>query len=106
MQIKVKPTPRGFLRADFKDGYGLACSLQESSLATKSYIWLGLNEPELKMQTNTGDGWKKVELADHVEAFSRMHLDRATVRELIPLLQRFVDTGRLAPAPEEEGSRG
>jgi len=68
----AKPTERGFLRSDFKDASGAACSIQESSLATDYCIWLG-----------QGDG--------------RMHLTRKLARELIEWLGAFADTGTLAP---------
>ena len=44
MTISPIATDRGFLRADFLDANGDACSIQESSVATESMIWLGQNE--------------------------------------------------------------
>jgi hypothetical protein len=65
MTLEFKYTVRGFARYDFKDLYGNACSLQESSLATDNAIWLGCNE-------------------------QRMHLNRNQVAALLPILQNFV----------------
>ena len=69
-------TARGFTLIEFADEYGKACSLQESSLATRACIWLGANE-------------------------ERMHLTQAHVKALLPYLQRFVDSGAL-PLPGED----
>ncbi len=79
MKITLSETPRGFLRADFVDRNGDKCSIQESSLATEEAIWLGLNKGTHHMG----------------KCLARMHLTRKHVEALIPLLQRFVHTGRL-----------
>ncbi len=68
-------TQRGFPYIDFKDHYGLGCSLQDSSLATEPCIWLGV---------------------DIHDRHSRMHLTIEMVKELLPFLQNFVDTGSIA----------
>lgn len=75
--IELKNTSRGFLRADFFDRYGSECSLQGSSLASEHAIWLGVDKPF--------DG----------EPNTRMHLTQEQVRDLLPLLQHFADTGEL-----------
>jgi len=74
----MKPifTNRGFVRYEFDDRYGEPCSLQESSLAFEDAIWLGTNK----------DG-------------NRMHLTKEHVAEILPILQHFMDTGKL-PRPE------
>ncbi len=61
---------RGFLRGEFQDEYGMACSVQKSSVATEDCIWLGRD-------------------------YYRMHLTQAMVADLLPLLQHFVETGDL-----------
>lgn len=75
--MKVTPTNRGFNRAEFTDRYGSECSIQESSLATEYALWLGVHKD-----------------FNGVES-TRMHLTQEQVAELLPLLQRFVETGRL-----------
>lgn len=77
--IKLVDTQRGFARGDFKDAYEEKCSIQESSVG--SNLWLGCNH-----ETKDLDG---------VGCGARMHLTQKMVADLIPLLQRFVDTGRL-----------
>ena len=71
--MDLKPTPRGFMRGERVDLYGLRYSIQESSLADRNAIWLGCGD-------------------------DRMHLSQEMAAELIPLLQHFVDTGGL-PGP-------
>ncbi len=68
-------TSRGFGRGEFLDRYAAECSVQDSSLATENCIWLGVD------RTNNG------------EESHRMHLTQEMAAALIPVLQRFVDTG-------------
>ena len=63
-------TNRGFQYKDFKDCYGLKCSLQQSSSAVEDRIWFGVDE-------------------------SRMHLNQDQVKKLLPYLNTFVETGFL-----------
>lgn len=79
-RIYFRETDRGFLRADFKDQHGDTASIQESSLATESCIWLGLNSG-----THLPTG----------ECLARMHLTRKMAGELAELLQYFADNGTL-----------
>lgn len=79
-KLKLENTQRGFARADFDDLYGSHCSIQESSLATNNAIWLGVHEGSAAY--------------DNKES-SRMLLNQEQVASLLPLLERFVKTGRL-----------
>lgn len=81
--MKLKPTQRGFSRATFVDRYGANCSIQKSSIATEDCIWLGVDDkPERHHVTQEWLG-------------QRMHLTQDMVRNLLPLLQKFVETGEL-----------
>lgn len=77
--IEFRKTDRGFIIGEFKDRYGINCSIQESSLATEYAIWLGCNEG---VHTNN-------------ECLARMHLTQEQVGHLLPVLQYFLDTGEL-----------
>lgn len=68
--MRDKQTERGFDITNFKDRYDFECSLQKSSLAFEDCIWLGVDE-------------------------NRMHLTQDMVKELLPYLKRFIDTGEL-----------
>jgi hypothetical protein len=70
--MKKTKTERGFTIILFNDIYDLPCSIQESSLATKSAVWLGV-----------GTG------------IDRMHLDKTLAKKLIKVLEQFVATGDL-----------
>lgn len=72
-------TNRGFSRIDFTEVYGEKCSIQQSSSAEMSALWLGQNEGSHHME--------------HCSA--RMHVDRKLAKWLIKKLQKFVDTGDL-----------
>lgn len=75
-------TQRGFEIINFIDLYGENCSLQQSSRAEyeppgSSAIWLGLRD-------------------------KRMHLSLDQVKELIPLLTRWIETGSFRLSPKRE----
>ena len=98
--MKIDRTVRGFTRVEFTDRSGRACSLQHSSLTQPTHVWLGCDEIGLR-RFEPGIGWSDVELpqnksrgVDYI-ANNRMHLDRETVRELLPFLTRFAETGEL-----------
>lgn len=78
--MDTQRTERGFSQGGFIDRYGRVCSIQDSSLATEGAIWLGCNEG----------------LHHQGKCMARMHLTREMVKELLPLLHRFVETGSIA----------
>ena len=98
-------TERGFDVAEFEDFYGKGCSLQKSSLATEDCIWLGLNDAEPKIlasqaaaygiDTEETTGWVEYPVPPEASLNTRMHLSREQVAELLPTLQKFVDTGEI-----------
>jgi hypothetical protein len=102
MTIEIEKTGRGFAMARFEDSDGHSCTLQKSSVADQGCIWIGCDEIGLK-RFAPGLGWQDVSLASgaapdgisHI-ANNRMHLTREQVAELLPLLQRFVETGELS----------
>ena len=72
----VLRTGRGFQYIEFQDRNGNTCDIQQSSVADyeppgSSALWLGIGE-------------------------NRMHISLDQMRLLIPVLQRWVDTGKLA----------
>ena len=97
--MKVEPTERGFARIDFIDRYDVECSLQKSSLAFEDAIWLGVNEPDPQIMSSKvrpgGTGWESYPLPEDVHCNTRMHLTQEQVAELLPHLQRFVETGEI-----------
>lgn len=99
--MKLELTNRGFTIGDFVDEYGEKCSIQKSSLATKDCIWLGVNEVRPKVCVY-GQGWKEIPLPEGAAISGRMHLSQKLVKELLPFLQHFAETGEL---PETLGPR-
>ena len=111
MSINLSPTQRGFLRGEFTDRYGAKCSIQQSSLATEGAIWLGVNDPDLKIMARDAvaigrddllnDGPERLNgrvaypVPDTVLATTRMHLTQEQVAELLPLLIYFAENGEL-----------
>lgn len=99
-KLKVDKTNRGFGIVKFKDEYGVDCSLQKSSLADNDCIWLGVEDLQPKIlacKVNGGipNGWVDYEISKDVLFHKRMHLTRDMVKQLLPLLQKFVKTGEL-----------
>ena len=94
--MELEITNRGLKLGKFKDQHGSECSLQKSSAAMQDCIWLGIDNPKLtvfedeKMRAYINTTLPKNWMVD-----SRMHLTREQVAELLPLLQKFVETGEL-----------
>ena len=70
MGINITKTSRGFFISKFMDRYDKECKIQKSYLATEDCIWLGRQDV-------------------------CMHLTQDMVKDLLPLLERFVETGEL-----------
>lgn len=85
--VVIGKTQRGFSLGEFKDDYGQICSIQLSSAASKRCIWLGV--------VNTGPNLEGPTGKRNEDVYARMHLTREDVKKLLPLLQKFADTGDL-----------
>lgn len=91
--MRFKPAnDRGFLIGEFKDQYGLKCTIQKSSLATADCIWFGIHEVDAKIFDG---GWKEFPIPPNVQISTRMHLTRKMVKDILPALQHFMETGEL-----------
>ena len=99
MNIERTKTARGFALLEMTDLYDKKFSIQKSSLATEDAIWFGINDPEPIILASKiidgGTGWAKYPIPDDVEMTTRMHLSREQVKCLLPILQRFADTGEV-----------
>ena len=82
--IKDK-TIRGFGIITFMDRYEQDCSLQDSSLATEAAIWLGVDNTGRQIEGPKGQRNEDVGV--------RMHLTQAMVKQLLPFLTKFAETG-------------
>lgn len=97
--MDIGQTQRGFAIGHFTDHYGIPCSIQKSSIADVSCIWFGADEIGLK-RFEPGGGWTDIELVNvplgvtH-QANTRMHLTQEQVKELLPVLTHFAETGEL-----------
>lgn len=99
MKFEFDITSRGFGVINFKDRYGYECSIQQSSLATEDAIWFGLDSASPSIMASKtekgGTGWVSYPIPDDVSLNTRMHLTREQVKEILPILQAFVETGEL-----------
>lgn len=109
---KKGKTQRGFELVKFKDDYGAACSLQQSSAGDR--IWLGVDDPDPKVlatqahrvqhasmealagvKTDVMAGWVPFPIHKEVLLTTRMHLNLRQTKALIRRLKRWVDKGNL-----------
>lgn len=99
MKMKKEETSRGFSIMKFKDRYDNGYSIQKSSLATEDAIWFGIDDPDpVVMAKDTpegGTGWVPFHIPDNVSLTTRMHLTKDQVKELLPVLKKFVRTGEI-----------
>jgi hypothetical protein len=91
--MEIKTTERGFGIVQFKDKYAHACSLQKSSSARENAIWFGVDDAEPKRMGK--NGWESYPIPLDVMLYTRMHLSQKQVKELLPILQKFAETGDL-----------
>lgn len=94
--MMAENTSRGFGRLEFTDRYDVACSLQESSLATEGAIWFGVNDANPRHCVK-GEGWVPYVYPEGLDVLhsTRMHLTQGQVKRLMPMLQHFVKNGEL-----------
>ena len=107
--MKIEKTVRGFSLIEFVDDNGEKCSLQKSSSALEDKVWLGIDDAKIRefypIPRETDEAWIEIS-QEEVEAKlkhrpqneihyrnQRMHLTRKQVEELLPHLQKFVETG-------------
>jgi hypothetical protein len=100
-----RKTERGFSLLRFKDKYDNDCTLQKSSLATEDAIWFGVENPnarilnydakKLGIKPRDTVGWMSYPLPDEVSISTRMHLTQEQIKDLLPILIKFADTGEL-----------
>ncbi len=105
-KVKFHKTPRGFRKGEFVDRYGEPCSIQKSSLATEDAIWLGIERANPQIMVSDAVrlglskepnpvGWMPYPVPNEVHMSTRMHLTKKEVKALLPILQKFVETGEI-----------
>lgn len=111
--LKRSNNERGFAKFEFTDTYGLPCSLQKSSSAEEDKIWLGPDDAKPQIMASVAhrmgldhllqpegtperlNGWVPYPIPKDVLLSTRMHLNQEQVRELLPALIHFAETGEL-----------
>lgn len=90
--METHETNRGFNRVAFVDAGGEECSVQESSAYELAYPGgEAVEGPFLWLGQNSGTH-------HNGHCLARMHLAREHIQDLIPLLQYWLDNGRLPPS--------
>lgn len=99
--MKVERTERGFAIIKFTDERNATCTLQKSSQMEPECVWLGVENVDPKILVSdfrngqTCGKWIPVPFPEGTLFHSRMHLTQEQVKELLPLLQKFADSGEL-----------
>lgn len=104
--MELEKTNNGWPIYHFKDRYQASCSIQKSSLAFEDAIWMGVDDinpvlmisdaEKLGLPIIHYDGYfSKFEIPKEVIVTNRMHLTQKQVAKLLPILQKFVETGNL-----------
>jgi len=97
--MKRDVTVRGFGIYNFNDYYDAECSIQKSSLAIVDAIWLGVDDPDPRIMASKvmegGTGWVKYPIPEDVNINTRMHLTQQQVKDLLPILEKFAETGEI-----------
>lgn len=108
-------TNRGFAYWEDKDSYGLEFSIQKSSATMEDKIWFGVNNVEPKVMSSdvlknpelysvleykkaleaNRVGWVDYYIPDTVLLSSKIHINQEQAKDIIEVLQRFVDTGEV-----------
>lgn len=101
--LQLGKTSRGFGIGEFSDSKGVACSIQDSSLATEAAIWFGVKEanpqrlegdvlvaatPPVKPIPVEGYPGIKMDILYN----TRMHLTIRSVKTLIRNFEKFLET--------------
>ena len=114
MKLMEKTTDRGFKLYEFTDKGGRQCSIQESSFGgvvdaideddNDPRIIIGINNPTIKALI-PNHGWVDIEppglrhdyTGEEYTTFvnGRMELSQTQVKELLPILEKFVKDGCL-----------
>lgn len=93
---KIKTTNRGFDYTDFVDRNGEKCSLQKSSIATEDCIWLGVDNAKIFVEDpDTPGKYVILKHQSQFKTYGRMHLTREQVKNLLPYLINFAETGEI-----------
>lgn len=106
MEFDEKKCGRGFAHISFRDRYGAKCSISESS-ADDECIWIGIDSDANQLSVSprvhpptekSGNLWEPLaEAHPEIETVvgTRMHLTRKQVADILPILQRFVEKGKI-----------
>lgn len=93
--MKVNSTSRGFPVITFTDNYGVVCSLQISSAAAGDKIWLGVDDTSFTIFDDNMGKYITTKLPENFSVNTRMHLTQDQVKDLLPHLVKFAETGEL-----------
>lgn len=93
--MEKEQTLRGFGIYNFEDANRERCSIQKSSSAMEDMIWIGISEPDLTVFEKNKGIYVVTPMPECFMVSSRMHLTQDMVKQLLPVLTRFAETGEI-----------
>lgn len=97
--MKTTTGKRGFASAEFKDSLGHDCVIKEGSVDTINEgmgVWLGIPKPQITVFTDRGmANYVHIPTPENWDIGSLMYLSDKQIKQLIPMLQNFLKTGKL-----------
>jgi len=96
--IKTTTNERGFERAEFKDSVGNDCMIKQGGMQTNEGmgVWLGIPQPQITVFTDKGMANSvSIPTPENWQIGSLMYLSDKQIKQLIPMLQNFLKTGKL-----------
>ena len=96
--MKTTTNERGFARGEFMDSVGHECIIKEGSVDTREGmgVWLGVPQPQITVFTEKGMANSvSIPTPENWMIGSLMYLSDKQIKQLIPMLQNFLKTGKL-----------
>lgn len=97
--MKTTTGKRGFASAEFKDSVGHDCIIKEGSVDVTNEgmgVWLGIPKPEITVFTDRGmANYVNIPTPENWNIGSLIYLSNKQIEQLIPMLQNFLETGKL-----------
>ena len=96
--MKTTTNERGFERAEFKDSVGNDCMIKQGGMQTNEGmgVWLGIPQPKITVFTDKGMANSvSIPTPENWQIGSLMYLSDKQIKQLIPMLQNFLKTGKL-----------
>lgn len=96
--MEIVKNQRGFARGEFKDSVGHNCKIREGGMDTNEGlgVWLGIENPTITIFTDKSMAhYINIPTPENWNINSMMYLSDKQIRELIPMLKKFLKSGKI-----------